>query len=98
MITPIFIKGEHVVANHKSAKKRIRQTIRRRKVNKDTLSRLRTLEKSLRQAIDKKDKNKALEQLKIFSTEMDRSIHKGIQHKNKVSRKMSRLSLLVNNI
>ena len=98
MVTPILITGEYVVANHKSAKKRIRQTIRRRKVTKDTLSRLRTLEKSLRQAIDKKDKNNAMEQLKTFNTEMNRSIRKGLQHKNKVSRKMSRLALSVNNI
>ena len=86
------------MANHKSAKKRIRQTERQRQVNKKNISRLRTLEKSLRQAIENKDKDKALEHLKTFYTEMDRSTRKGSQHKNKVSRKKSRLSLLVNNI
>ncbi len=86
------------MANHKSAKKRIRQTERQRQVNKKTISRLRTLEKSLHQSIEKKDKNKALEQLKTFYTEMDRSVRKGSQHKNKVSRKKSRLSALVNSI
>ena len=98
MVTPVSIKGEYIVANHKSAKKRIRQTERQRQVNKKTTSRLRTLEKSLHQSIEKKDKNKALEQLKLFYAETDRSVHKGNQHKNKVSRKKSRLSLLVNNI
>lgn len=86
------------MANHKSAKKRIRQTERQRQVNKRTINRLRTLEKGLHQSIEKKDKNKALEQLKIFYTEMDRSARKGKQHKNKVSRKKSRLSALVNSI
>ena len=86
------------MANHKSAKKRIRLTERRQQVNKNTRSKLKTLEKQLRQAIEKKDKNKALEQFKIFSAQMDSSVRKGIQHKNKVSRKKSRLSSLVNNI
>ncbi len=80
------------MANHKSAKKRIRQTFRRRQVNKQVQSCLRTLEKALRQAIDKKDKNTALQKLKIFISAMDSQN----LHKNKVSRKKSRLTLLVN--
>ena len=86
------------MANHKSAKKRIRQTARRQQVNKNIRSSLRTLEKQLRQSIEKKDKDKALEQLKIFNTKMDQSVQKGLHHKNTVSRKKSRLSSLVNNI
>ncbi len=86
------------MANHKSAKKRIRQTIRRQQVNKEAQSRLRTLEKNLRQVIGQKDKNKALEELKGFNANMDRSIHKISWHKNKVSRKKSRLTLMVNKI
>ena len=86
------------MANHKSAKKRIRLTKRRYLVNKSTRSHLRTLEKDLRQSIEKKDKNKALEEFKVFSAKMDSSIRKGIHHKNKVARKKSRLSSLVNSI
>lgn len=86
------------MANHKSAKKRIRLTERRNLVNKSTRSKLRTLEKDLRQAIEKKDKTKALEEFKVFSAKMDSSVRKGLYHKNKVSRKKSRLSALVNNI
>ena len=86
------------MANHKSAKKRIRQTVIRRQINKSAISRLRTLEKNLREFIEKKDKNKALEQLKIFNAKMDRSVRKSGQHQNKVSRKKSQLTLLVNNI
>ena len=84
------------MANHKSAKKRIRQTAKRQQVNKKTRSSLRTLEKQLRQSIETKDKDKALEQLKVFNGKMDKSIQKGLHHKNKVSRKKSRLSSLVN--
>ena len=86
------------MANHKSAKKRIRLTERRNLVNKSTRSQLRTLEKGLRQAIEQKDKTKALEEFKVFSTKMDSSVSKGLYHKNKVSRKKSRLSALVNSI
>ena len=86
------------MANHKSAKKRIRQTARRRQVNKRSQSNLRTLEKQLRQSIEKKDKDKALEQLKVFNLQMDKAAQKGLHHKNKVSRKKSRLSFLVNSI
>lgn len=86
------------MANHKSAKKRIRSTARRNLINKSTRSQLRTLEKDLRQAIEKKDKTKALEEFKVFSAKMDSSVRKGLHHKNKVSRKKSRLSALVNGI
>ena len=82
------------MAHHKSAKKRIRQTLRRREVNKQVQSRLRTLEKNLRKAIEEKNKEQALKGLKIFTREMDRSTH-NINTKNKVSRKKSRLTLLV---
>ena len=82
------------MAHHKSAKKRIRQTLRRREVNKQVQSRLRTLEKNLRKAIEEKKKEQALEGLKIFTRAMDRSAH-SINNKNRISRKKSRLTLLV---
>ena len=86
------------MANHKSAKKRIRQIARRRQVNKSALSALNTLEKNIHSLIQKKDKKQALEQLKVFNSKMDRSVQKGLQHQNKVSRKKSQLTLLVNNM
>ncbi len=86
------------MANHKSARKRIRQTIRRKQVNKRAQSNLRTLEKSLRQAIEQKDKTKAEELLKNFNREMDRSVHRIGMHRNKINRKKSQVTLLVNNL
>jgi small subunit ribosomal protein S20 len=47
------------VANHKSAKKRIRQTAKRRENNKWKNSRVRTVVKSLRAAIMNGDKTEA---------------------------------------
>ena len=86
------------MANHKSAKKRIRQTLRRRKTNKIALGILRSLEKSLRQTIEKKDKQKAVQLLKAFYCEMDRSARKINRHKKTISRKKAQMALLVNNI
>ena len=84
------------MANHKSAKKRIRQTARRHLVNQSLKTRLKSLEKNLHQLIEKKDKQKALKSLNLFNKEMDQSVLKGLYHKNKVCRKKSRLSALVN--
>jgi len=84
------------LAGHKSAKKRIRQTIRVNLINKSRRSRLRTLEKSLYQLLKKKDKKATVDCLKVLKKEMDISVSKGVYHKNKASRKKSRLTMLVN--
>ena len=86
------------MAQHKSAKKRIRQTARRRKVNKSALGALSALEKKLVRLTQKKEKGQALEQLKVFQAKMDRSVQKGLQAPNKVNRKKSQLTRLWNNI
>ena len=86
------------MANHKSSKKRIRQTANRKQVNKSIRSSLRTAEKNLRLSIEKKDKDKALEQFTTLSSAIDRSVRKGTYHNNKVSRKKSRLAAMINNI
>ena len=86
------------MANHKSAKKRIRQTARRSLITKQVRSRLKTLEKQLHQSIQAKDKDAALKQLTVFYQAIDQSAKKGIHHKNKASRKKSQMTLLVNSI
>ena len=90
-----ILREKEIMANHKSAKKRIRQTEKRRVIKKSIKSGLRSLEKDLRQSIEKKDKNQALKQLQILTAKLDRSVHKGIEHKNRVSRKKSRLTKLI---
>ena len=86
------------MANHKSAKKRIRQTVRVNLINKSRRSHLRTLEKSLHELLKKKDKKAAVDCLKVLKKEMDISVSKGVYHKNKASRKKSRLATLVNGL
>jgi small subunit ribosomal protein S20 len=81
-----------VMANHKSAEKRIRQTERRTEINRARVSRVRTFVKKVEVAIQSGDKAAANEALRLAQPEMMRGVTKGVLHKNTVSRKLSRLS------
>jgi small subunit ribosomal protein S20 len=80
------------MANHKSAKKRIRQTARRTEVNTARVSRIRTFVKKVETAIKAGDKAAAAAALKEAQPELARGVTKGVLHKNTASRKISRLA------
>ena len=80
------------MANHQSAKKRIRQIQRRSQVNRSRLSRMRTYVKKVEAAIESGDAVAATDALKAVEPQLMRSAQKGIIHKNTASRKLSRLS------
>ncbi len=80
------------MANHQSAKKRIRQIRRRSQVNRSRLSRMRTYVKKVEAAIETGDAAAAKDALKAVEPQLMRSAQKGIIHKNTASRKLSRLS------
>ena len=80
------------MANTASARKRIRQTERRTARNRARKSRVRTFVTKLEAAIAGGDKAKAAEALKVAQPEMQRAASKGVLHKNRVARKLSRLS------
>ena len=80
------------MANHQSAKKRIRQIGRRSQVNRSRLSRMRTYVKKVEAAIESGDAAAAKDALKAVEPQLMRSAQKGIVHKNTASRKLSRLS------
>ncbi|HEY9078720.1 30S ribosomal protein S20 [Magnetovibrio sp.] len=80
------------MANHKSAKKRIRQTIRRADVNGARRSSVRTAIKAVESAIAAGDKPAAEAALKAAEPTMMRGAQLGVFHKNTVARKVSRLS------
>jgi len=83
------------MANHDSAKKRIRQTVRRREVNRDRLSRVRTFIKKVELAIESGDAAAAKDALQNAQPVVARGAHKGVLPKNTAARKMSRLSARV---
>ena len=80
------------MANHKSAKKRIRQTTRRYAVNGARRGSIRTAIKKVEAAISAGDKAAATDALKAAQPMMARGAQLGVFHKNTMARKVSRLS------
>lgn len=77
---------------NKSARKRERQNLKRRARNKSVISALRTQIKKVRTAILAKDQEKVQNELIKAESMLDKAASKGIIHKNKASRHISRLS------
>lgn len=79
------------MANHKSAVKRIRQNEKRRAINRSSKSAMRTEIKKLRSALTLGDASRAQELLPAVVSIIDKSIQKGVLHKNAAARHKSRL-------
>jgi small subunit ribosomal protein S20 len=86
------------MANHISAKKRIRRNSRMEIVNKVRKNRVRTFIKKVELAIEKSDKTLASTAFKEAQPEMHRAVTKGVFKKNTISRKLSRLSARIKQI
>ncbi|MBT6096416.1 MAG: 30S ribosomal protein S20 [Rhodospirillaceae bacterium] len=80
------------MANHASAKKRIRQTKRRTSVNRARRGAIRSDLRIVEEAIASGDKSAAENAFKVAQPVMMVGVNKGIMHKNTVARKLSRLS------
>jgi small subunit ribosomal protein S20 len=80
------------MAQHKSAKKRIRQTERRTAVNRARVSRVRNFIKKLETAIASGDKSAAQAAFKEAQPEIQRGVRTGVLQRNTASRKLSRLN------
>lgn len=80
------------MANHASAKKRIRTNARRNEVNTARTSRIRTFLKKVETAIAGGDAKAAQEAFKAVQPELMRGVSKNIIEKNTAARKMSRLN------
>ncbi len=80
------------MANHASAKKRVRRNAKRADINKSRRSRIRTFVKKVEMAILAKDTDAANKALKLAQPELQKGAAKGILQKNAVARKLSRLS------
>lgn len=83
------------MANTASARKRIRQNVKRTLRNTARKSRMRTFVKKVEVACASGDKDAASAALRAAQPEMQRAAGKGVIHKNTVSRKLSRLSARV---
>jgi small subunit ribosomal protein S20 len=83
------------MANHVSSLKRARQTIVKTAVNRANKSKLRGTLRSLREAIAKGDYAIATTHYRETASILDKSVQKGVLHKNTASRYKSRLNARV---
>lgn len=80
------------MAHHKSAEKRIRQTVVSTARNRTNNSRMKSAVKKAEMAIASGNKAEAEAALKAAQPELARGVVKGVVHKNTAARKMSRLT------
>ncbi len=79
------------MANHVSALKRARQTVKRTAVNRANKSQVRKSLRALREAIIKGDSSAVAEQYSKTVSALDKSVQKGVLHQNTASRYKARL-------
>ena len=83
------------MASHKSAKKRIRTTERRRTINKNNESKIKTLVKKTLNSANKEEAEKAY---KDAVSVLDKSVTKGVIHRNNAARKKAAITKHINNL
>ncbi|MEJ2723227.1 MAG: 30S ribosomal protein S20 [Deltaproteobacteria bacterium] len=86
------------MATHKSALKRARQNKIRRFRNMNQKTKARNVVKDLRAALAESKTDQALERLSTTVSLLQQSASKGVIHKNKASRTISRLTRQVNRL
>ena len=83
------------MANHVSSLKRARQTEVKTAVNRSNRSKLRGVLRLLRESILKGDHQEAMTHFRTTASVLDKSVQKGVLHKNTASRYKSRLNARV---
>jgi small subunit ribosomal protein S20 len=86
------------MAHHQSAKKRMRQNVKRREINRSNRSRLRTQIAKLRTALAAEDKDLSKSELIPTLSLIDKMVNKNILHQNTAARYKSRLTKHVNDL
>ncbi|MCH1521113.1 MAG: 30S ribosomal protein S20 [SAR324 cluster bacterium] len=85
------------MAHHKSALKRVRQTIKRTAQKRSQRADLRTVIKKFRLIVDGKNMDQAREAYPGVQKNIDKAVTKGILHKRTGARYKSRLALSLSN-
>ena len=86
------------LANHKSAIKRARQNEIRRIRNRSVRTRVKSVVKSVRQAVAENKADNLDAQLKEAQSTIDNAAKKGVMHKRTAARKVARLTKLTRTI
>ena len=84
------------MANHKSALKRARQNELSRLRNKAVKTRVKSIVKDVRFSVEESSNGDVMAKMIAAQTLIDKASKKGVIHKKTASRKISRLSKLVN--
>ena len=84
------------MANIKSAKKRIKVSESKRKVNQARKSSLKTNIKKFDEALEENNTEKAQEVLKVVDKKLKQATHRNLIHKNAASRTLSKLTKRLN--
>lgn len=82
--------------NHKSAEKRMRQSEKRRVINRGNRTKVRTYIKKLRTALDAGKADEIQRVLPEAISVIDKSVQKGVLHANAAARYKSRLTVRAN--
>ena len=82
--------------NHKSAEKRVRQSEKRRLNNRTHRTKVRTYIKKMRAALDSGKADEIQQVLPNAISVIDKSVQKGVLHKNAAARYKSRLTVRAN--
>ena len=86
------------MANHKSAKKRSRQTLKRNRINTQAFSKIRTNLNNFNDLLLEKNKAELDNSLSLINSSLAKALKKGLVKKEFVSRKLSSLSQKIKNI
>ena len=86
------------MANHKSALKRARQSKIRKVRNQTYKTKAKKAVKAVRTSVASNSEDQAKESLREAVATLQRTVSKGVIHKNAASRKVSRLTRLVNQL
>lgn len=86
------------MAHSLSAKKRIRQNVKHRAINKARKNQIKAKERAFSEAVTDGDKVKAAEALRAVVKKVDQIAAKGTLHRNTASRRKSRLQKKLNTL
>lgn len=84
------------MAHRRQSIKKIRIDKRRRERNLRVISELKTVARKLQGFLTAKNHDEAVKQSRVFFSKLDKAVKKGILHKNRASRRKSRITLRVN--
>jgi len=86
------------VAHSLSAKKRVRQNVKRRAINRSRRSQVKTQIKHFEAALSSGDVEAASEQYRLVVKELDKTAATSTMHKKTAARKKSRLAKQLNSL